>query len=58
MTSGTVDMPTASAPSVRNARISAGVSKLGPLHARYTPRCNGTPSRAAASSAALRSAGV
>ena len=28
--SGTVDMPTASAPSVRAARISAGVSKLGP----------------------------
>ena len=26
ITSGTVDMPTASAPSVRNARISAGVS--------------------------------
>ena len=26
MASGTVDMPTASAPSVRNARISAGVS--------------------------------
>ena len=32
--SGTVDMPTASAPSVRNARISAGVSKLGPQTAR------------------------
>jgi hypothetical protein len=30
ITSGTVDMPTASAPSVRRARISAGVSKLGP----------------------------
>ena len=30
MTSGTVDMPTASAPSVRIARISAGVSKEGP----------------------------
>ena len=28
--SGTVDMPTASAPRVRKARISAGVSKLGP----------------------------
>ena len=34
MTSGTVLMPTASAPSVRNARISAGVSKLGPAVAR------------------------
>ena len=31
ITSGTVDMPTASAPSVRKARISAGVSKLGPV---------------------------
>ena len=31
---GDVDMPTASAPSVRNARISAGVSKLGPIVAR------------------------
>ena len=32
--SGTVLMPTRSAPSVRNARISAGVSKLGPATAR------------------------
>ena len=32
--SWTVDMPTASAPMVRKARISAGVSKLGPLTAR------------------------
>ena len=31
ITSGTVDMPTASAPRVRSARISAGVSKLGPV---------------------------
>src|ERR1700679_2740169 len=30
ITSCTVDMPTRSAPSVRKARISAGVSKLGP----------------------------
>jgi hypothetical protein len=30
ITSGTVDMPTASAPSIRIARISAGVSKEGP----------------------------
>ena len=34
ITSGTVDMPTRSAPSVRKARISAGVSKLGPAVAR------------------------
>ena len=34
VTSGTVDMPTASAPSVRNTRISAGVSKEGPVSAR------------------------
>ena len=32
--SGTVDMPTSVAPSARKARISAGVSKLGPLTAR------------------------
>ncbi len=30
--SGTVDMPTASAPRTLSARISAGVSKLGPVH--------------------------
>jgi hypothetical protein len=30
ITSGTVDMPTASAPRMRIARISAGVSKEGP----------------------------
>ena len=30
ITSGTVDMPTASAPRMRRARISAGVSKDGP----------------------------
>ena len=30
ITSGTFDMPTASAPSSFSARISAGVSKLGP----------------------------
>src|SRR4029079_15306447 len=34
ITSGTVDMPTASARSVRKARISAGVSKLGPCAGR------------------------
>ena len=32
--SWTVDMPTASAPMRAKARISAGVSKLGPLTAR------------------------
>ena len=32
--SGTVLIPTRSAPIVLNARISAGVSKLGPLTAR------------------------
>ncbi len=30
LTSGTVDMPTRSAPRILAARISAGVSKLGP----------------------------
>ena len=30
MTSGTVDMPTASPPRIRAAAISAGVSKCGP----------------------------
>ena len=32
--SWTVDIPTASAPRMRNARISAGVSNVGPLTAR------------------------
>ena len=32
-TSGTVDMPTRSAPSVRIIRISAGVSNAGPSQA-------------------------
>ena len=31
MASRTVDMPTRSAPSVRSIRISAGVSKCGPV---------------------------
>ena len=34
ITSGTVDIPTASAPSILNARISAGVSNDGPETAR------------------------
>ena len=42
--SGTVDMPTSVAPSVRKARISAGVSKLGPGVARYTPSSSANPS--------------
>src|SRR6185503_2128786 len=37
MTSGTVDMPTTSAPSVRTIRYSARVSRLGPDTATYTP---------------------
>src|SRR5262249_29181562 len=43
MTSGTVLMPTASAPSVRSMRISAGVSYDGPAIIAYTPSCSGTP---------------
>src|SRR5439155_18893436 len=43
ITSGTVDMPTASAPSVRHMRISAGVSYDGPVKAMYTPWRTGTP---------------
>ena len=38
MTSGTVLMPTASAPSMRIARISAGVSYWGPGKYMYTER--------------------
>lgn len=34
---GTVDMPTASAPTMRAMRIYAGVSKLGPRNHMYTP---------------------
>src|SRR5690606_4990768 len=37
VTSGTVDMPTASAPIRPSIRISAGVSYDGPLTAAYTP---------------------
>lgn len=35
--SGTVDIPTTAAPSMRAIRISAGVSKEGPEKAKYTP---------------------
>ena len=37
MTSGAVDMPTASAPKMRAMRISAGVSYCGPGKYIYTP---------------------
>jgi hypothetical protein len=40
ITSGTVDIPTASAPNNFAVRISAGVSKLGPQNQTYTPSCN------------------
>ena len=43
-TSGTVDMPTVSAPSVRSMRISAGVSNAGPSQAAYTPSPRSRPS--------------
>ena len=39
--SGTVDMPTASAPRLRSSRTSAGVSYVGPVTAAYTPRRTG-----------------
>ena len=51
MTSSHTLMATVSAPSVRNARISARVSKLGPSTPRYTPSCTRTPVSAAASCA-------
>ena len=41
--SGTVDMPTASAPRMRAMRISAGVSYVGPFIHIYTPSCRGMP---------------
>ena len=37
ITSGVVDMPTASAPMILKYLYSAGVSKVGPLVERYTP---------------------
>ncbi len=57
-TSGTVDMPTMSAPSTRSMRISAGVSNAGPSQAAYTPSPRSTPSRSAAARAAARSVRV
>ena len=41
MTSGTVDIPTASPPITRIQLYSAGVSKDGPCSPAYTPFCNG-----------------
>ena len=37
MTSGTVDIPTVSAPMARTYLYSAGVSKVGPVRPAYTP---------------------
>eukprot|EP01139_Manchomonas_bermudensis_P005498 Amastigsp_a175219_632.p4 type:complete len:100 gc:universal Amastigsp_a175219_632:797-498(-) len=54
MTSGTTDIPTTSAPRMRNARISAGVSNDGPRHAMYTPSWIGIPASAAASLSSSR----
>ena len=53
----TVDIPTASAPSVAKARISAAVSKVGPDTARYTPSASGVPSSSAAARRPARSSG-
>src|SRR5439155_22003117 len=41
ITSGTVDMPTTSAPSWRRKRYSARVARFGPGTATNTPRCHG-----------------
>ena len=57
MTSGTVLMPTASAPSVRSMRISAGVSYDGPAIIAYTPWCTGMPAPSAARKSIARSCG-
>ena len=43
ITSGTVDMPTASAPRIWNILYSAGVSKVGPCVPIYTPCCTLMP---------------
>ena len=50
----TVDMPTASPPSSRIARISAGVSNCGPGMKKYTPSCTRRPLSAASSRAMAR----
>src|SRR5581483_5642893 len=55
--SGTIDIPTTSAPARRSASISAGVSYDGPAIAAYTPRETGIPSpRAAATASSASSA--
>ena len=54
----TVDMPTASAPRMRAARISAGVSNWGPVKNLYTPSWTRMPVPAAQSRASFRSSGV
>ena len=58
MASGTVDMPTASAPSSRAARTSAGVSYWGPGKYMYTPSRRGMPRALAACRATSPRAGV
>ena len=54
----TVDMPTASPPSARMARISAGVSNCGPGMKKYTPSRTEKPSFSAQDFASSRSSGV
>src|SRR5205085_3274285 len=57
ITSGTVLMPTTSAPSARSMRYSARVSRLGPVTATYTPSRRVRPrSRATARARARRPA--
>ena len=53
ITSGTVDMPTASAPRIWNILYSAGVSKVGPCVPIYTPCCTLMPFSLAISNALL-----
>ena len=57
ITSGTVDMPTTSAPIARSIRYSARVSRLGPVTATYTPSRSMMPSSSAAFRASARSSG-
>ena len=57
MTSGTVDIPATSPPSIRSIRTSAGVSKLGPAIPTYTTSGRRRPIRLAAAWAAWRRPG-
>ena len=57
ITSGTVDMPTTSAPMVRRKRYSARVSRFGPVTPAYTPRWAAKFSRRAISNARRISTG-